>query len=218
VWHTVGDATSTNAFMNPTARILVVYAHSTHHRSHVNRRMIDAVRMLPNVIVHDLYETYPDFLIDVRREQEALAKCDLVVLQHPLQWYSMPSLMKEWLDVVLEHGWAYGHEGHALKGKDFLLSVTTGGPQKAYTREGYHHRPFTEFLPPYQQTAFLCGMRWQEPLVFHGARIADDNAVAAHVQTYVQRLSSYPAWSGASGKQLPEDIPAEEYIHNPEAP
>lgn len=202
--------------MNPAPRILLLYAHPANHHSRVNRQMIAAARSLPNVTVHDLYENYPDFLIDVRREQEALMSSDLIVLQHPLQWYSMPSLMKEWLDVVLEHGWAYGHEGHALRGKDFLLAVTTGGPQKAYSPEGYHRRPFTEFLPPYEQTAILCGMRWNDPLVFHGARLADEAAIEAHVQSYVTKLGSFSTWRDEPGTHIPEDIPAGEYIHHPE--
>jgi putative NADPH-quinone reductase len=215
MWQYVHDVTVSMP-MNSEPRILLLYAHPANHHSHVNRQMIAAARTLPNVTVHDLYETYPDFLIDIAQEQAALASSDLIVLQHPLQWYSMPSLMKEWMDVVLEHGWAYGHEGHALRGKDFLLVVTTGGPQKAYSTEGYHKRPFADFLPPYEQMAFLCGMRWNDPLVFHGARLADEAAISAHVQRYVSTLKSFPDWYDSPARHTPEDIPAGEYIHDPE--
>ncbi|NEX59777.1 glutathione-regulated potassium-efflux system oxidoreductase KefF [Noviherbaspirillum galbum] len=204
--------------MNPTPRILVLYAHPAHHHSHVNRRMFDALRGLPNVTTRDLYECYPDFHVDVALEQSLLAESDLVVLQHPLQWYSMPALMKEYLDVVLEHGWAYGHEGHALRGKDLLLAVTTGGPQASYTSQGYHRRPFSDFLPPYEQTAFLCGMRWHPPVVFHGARLADEAAISRHVQVYVDKLSRYPRWTEEPEQPVPADIAAGEYIHDPEEP
>ena len=102
--------------MNAAPRILILYAHPTHRRSKVNRRLIEAARTVPNVLVHDLYETYPDFYIDVEYEQRMLADADLVVFQHPIQWYSMPALLKEWVDLVLELGWAYGSGGTALKG------------------------------------------------------------------------------------------------------
>ncbi len=82
-------------------RILILYAHSTSHLSRANRRLSEAAASLPNVLVHDLYEMYPDFHIDVAHEQAVLADADLLVFQHPIQWYSMPSLLKEWVYVVL---------------------------------------------------------------------------------------------------------------------
>jgi glutathione-regulated potassium-efflux system ancillary protein KefF len=154
--------------------------------------MIESARLIPGVTVNDLYETYPDFVIDVQREQALVEAADLVVLQHPLQWYGMPALQKEWLDEVLEHNWAYGSRGGALTGKDFWLAVTTGSAEEAYTAEGEHGQPFTAFLPPYRQIALLCGMRWLEPLVMHGSRGANDAAIEAHVARYCAALAAYP--------------------------
>ena len=151
--------------------------------------MIAAARLLPDVTVNELYEQYPDFVIDVEREQSLLARADLVVMQHPIQWYGMPSLQKEWLDQVLEHGWAYGQGGTALAGKHFLLAVTTGGSEQAYGAQGEHGHPFTAFLPPYRQTAELCRMHWLEPLVMHGAQQASEAAIAAHVEAYRRLLA-----------------------------
>lgn len=169
-------------------RVLVLYAHSAPQASHVNKRMIAAARSLPNVTVNELYELYPDFVIDVRREQALLSEAELIVMQHPIQWYGMPSLQKEWLDQVLEHGWAYGKNGHMLEGKKFLLALTTGGATAAYSAQGEHGYPLAAFLPPYHQTAVLCRMQWMEPLVLHGARQADEAAAAAHVETYRRLL------------------------------
>ena len=180
--------------MTATPQILVLYAHPAAHRSRVNRRLAAAARAIPNVTLHDLYETYPDFHIDIPREQALLAQADLVVFQHPIQWYSMPALLKEWLDLVFENGWAYGPGGTALKGKDYWLSVTAGGPVESYRESGYNHRPFDAYLPPFQQTAALCGMRWLSPHIFFGARQADDAAIAAHVAQFQEQLRTYPAW------------------------
>lgn len=175
------------------SRILIVYAHAAPNASRVNRRMIAAARAVPGVVVSELYELYPDFLIDVEREQSLMEQAELIVLQHPMQWYGMPSLQKEWLDQVLEHGWAHGRDGHALAGKHLLLAVTTGGATADYSESGEHGYPFSAFLPPYRQTAILCGMRWLEPLVLHGARRADEDAVAAHVENYRSLLAGFPA-------------------------
>ncbi|MCU7375699.1 NAD(P)H-dependent oxidoreductase [Paucibacter sp. O1-1] len=72
--------------------------------------------------INDLYANYPDFLIDVAREQQLCESHDVIIFQHPFYWYSTPAIVKEWLDLVLEHGWAYGKTGTALKDKMVLSS------------------------------------------------------------------------------------------------
>jgi glutathione-regulated potassium-efflux system ancillary protein KefG len=148
--------------------ILVLFAHPAFERSRVHRRLVEAVAELPGVTFHDLYEAYPDFDIDVRREQGLLLAHDLVVLQHPFFWYSTPPLVKQWEDLVLEHGWAYGTGGTALHGKRLLSAISAGGPERAY-REGGHNR-FTvrQLLAPLEQTARLCGMEYLPPFVVFG--------------------------------------------------
>ncbi len=179
------------------SRTLIVYAHSAPHRSHINQRMIDAARELPDVTVRDLYETYPDFNIDIAREQALLSQADLVVFQHPVQWYSMPSLLKEWVDVVFEPGWAYGNGGTALQGKDFWLAVSTGSASTSYVPDGYHGYPFDAFLPPIRQTVALCGMRWLPPHILYGAHDADDATVVDHIERYRECLATYPHWTAS---------------------
>lgn len=110
-------------------KILVLFAHPAYRRSRSNRALRAAVEALDGVTFHDLYETYPDFAVDVDREQALLAEHDVIVCLHPFFWYSAPALVKEWLDLVLEHGWAYGHEGRQLEGKRWLQAVTVGGRQ-----------------------------------------------------------------------------------------
>lgn len=181
-------------------RVLIIFAHAMPHASRVNRAMRDAARALPNVTVRDLYETYPDFHIDVPAEQALLEAADLIVFQHPIQWYGMPSLMKEWVDMVLEVGWAYGDGGAALRGKHHLLAVTTGSKADAYHAAGQHNWPFSAFLPPFRQTAELCGMHWMPPLILHGAHQVPQAKVDAHVAHYLHLLSVLPR--GASQDHL----------------
>ena len=169
-------------------------AHPHWRDSRVNRRMLAAARAVPGIDVNDLYGSYPDFAIDVEAEQARLAKADLVVLVHPIQWYSMPALQKLWVDDVLGYGWAYGPGGTALQGKDLWLVVTTGSPEAAYHPQNYHRYFFDAFLPPYEQTATLCGMRFLPPLLLHGARRASPQEVQEHVDVFRQRLDSYPDW------------------------
>jgi glutathione-regulated potassium-efflux system ancillary protein KefF len=186
---------------NPTdatssADIYVLAAHQAWRESRVNRPLMEAARALPRVQLQDLYSSYPDYAIDVAAEQSALARARLVVLLHPIQWYSMPALQKLWLDEVLSYGWAYGEgeSSRALQGKDLWLVASTGGPEDSYHPQGYNRYFFDAFLPPYEQTAALCGMRFLPPLILHGARGIDQPALARHLATFSQRLQSYPDW------------------------
>ena len=172
------------------AKVLVVFAHPAFQRSRVNRALVAAARAMEGVTVHDLYETYPDFLIDVKDEQKLLEGHDAVVIQHPFFWYSSPALVKEWLDLVLEYRWAYGEGGEALKGKIMAQAISAGGPEDAYCRKGYNHFSVRELLAPYEQTARLCGMGYAEAFIVHGANNLDRSALAHHSQRYT-------AWLGA---------------------
>ncbi len=169
-------------------------AHPNWRESRVNRRLLDAAREVPGVHVQDLYAAYPDYDIDVHAEQARAAACRLLVLMHPVQWYAMPALLKLWFDEVLTHGWAYGRHGTALQGKDLWLVATTGGPETSYHPQGYNRYFFDAFLPPYEQSAALCGMRFLPPLLFHGAHRARAGEIDAHAAVFRQRLATWPDW------------------------
>jgi glutathione-regulated potassium-efflux system ancillary protein KefG len=142
------------------ARVLILFAHPALEKSRIHRRLIREIPDLPNLTFHDLYEEYPAFDIDVPREQELLLSHDLIVLQHPFFWYSTPPLIKQWEDLVLEHGWAYGSQGVALRGKRMLSLITAGGGASAYQHSGYNRFTIRELLAPIEQTAYLCKMEY----------------------------------------------------------
>ena len=169
-------------------RILLLFAHPSIRRSRVNRALVDAAATVDGVTVHDLYETYPDFAVDVDREQDLLANHDAVVCQHPFFWYSAPSIVREWQDLVLEHGWAYGHDGHALDGKVWMQAITTGGRETAYREDGLNHHTVDELLRPFEATAHLCRMVWHRPFVVHATHIAEKPEIDAAAAAYRTRL------------------------------
>jgi glutathione-regulated potassium-efflux system ancillary protein KefF len=179
------------------ARIVVVVAHPALGHSRITRTLMQvAARARPDggIDVRDLYALYPDYLIDVAAEQAALSEARLVVWLHPVHWYSMPPLLKLWLDEVFAFGWAYGPGGRALAGKDLWLVASTGGPEESYHPASYNRYFFDAFLPPYDQTAALTGMRWLPPLVLHGAHRVDEAALQAHAATFAERLARWPDW------------------------
>ncbi len=178
------------------AEILVIAAHPQMDHSRATRALMDAAARLDpaRVEVVDLYARYPDYFIDIATEQQRLAPARMLVWLHPVHWYSMPPLLKLWLDEVLAFGWAYGPGGRALHGKDLWLAASTGGPQDSYRPDGYNRYFFDAFLHPYEQTAALCGMRWLPPLVLHGAHRAGHDAIAEHARQFAQALQSWPQW------------------------
>lgn len=171
--------------------ILVLLAHPQLDRSEANNHLYNFIQGMEGVTCVDLYAEYPRFEIDVVREQERLRNHDVIIFQHPMYWYSTPAILKEWQDIVLEYGFAYGSCGRELVGKLFLSVITTGGPKEAFTREGYQHFGIRELLTPIQQTAQLCGMEYLPPLVLYAAGHAvDENRLEDHGLHYRELLGA----------------------------
>lgn len=172
-------------------KVLILFAHPAQGRSEVNVHMARVAEWVPGVTLVDLYGEYPVFDIDVDAEQARLNDHDVLIFLHPLYWYSTPAILKEWQDLVLEYGYAYGTDGTALKGKTFLSAVTTGGPAEAYRAEGYNHFTLRELMAPLQQMADLCGMLWVPPFVMHGARHAKESGeIEGHLDTWEHLLEA----------------------------
>ncbi len=168
----------------PKRRLLILFAHPAFERSRVNTVLGETVRELPGVTFHDLYQAYPDFDIDVEHEQQLLLAHDVIVLQHPFFWYSTPAILKEWQDLVLQHGWAYGSKGTALHGKMAMTATTTGGREDAYQKDGHNRFTMGELLAPIGQTFRLCGVDYLPPFIVHGTLRMSSQDIADHARDY----------------------------------
>lgn len=149
-------------------KILVILAHPTFEISRGNKALVDAVNDLSSVTVHNLYGQYSNWQLDVEYEQQLLKQHDLIILQYPLQWYSVPPLLKKWMDDVFTYGFAYGETGTSLQGKELMPVVTTGGLREMYVAGGAINFTISEFLRPVQQTAIYCGMNYKTPFIVFG--------------------------------------------------
>jgi len=190
-------------------RVLVLFAHPVPRRSRVNRRLLAAIEGIEGVRVRDLYAEYPDLDIDAQHEQELLAEHDVLVWQHPFYWYSTPAILKEWQDLVLEFGWAYGPGGTALEGKSFLQVITTGGREEAYQPEGFNRYRITELLAPVHQTVRLCHMKPFPPFVVHGTHRMTEPEIESHARDYrrvVVALTEGRLTAGAYEGRLNADV------------
>lgn len=172
-------------------RILVLSAHPRSSQSIAQQALSDAIRGIPGLTQRDLYALYPEFNIDAATEQRILLEHDLLVLQHPFYWYSAPAIIKEWLDIVLESGWAYGEGGTKLHGKYLMNAITTGGQENFYHAAGRNRFTIEELLAPFNQTAFLCGMAYLEPFSVFAARKQTADSLAAHARRYHDVLTGF---------------------------
>jgi glutathione-regulated potassium-efflux system ancillary protein KefG len=172
------------------ASVLILFAHPALQKSRVHRVLAELLHELPGVSFHDLYEAYPELDINVKEEQRLLLEHELIVFQHPLFWYSTPAILKEWQDLVLEHGWAYGSRGRALRGKKLMSAISTGGRQDAYQHVGYNRFTVRELLAPIAQTAFLCGMEYLPPFVVYGTHRMTPEEIRSHGQRYRELIAA----------------------------
>ena len=173
---------------NPPAKaplkLLVLQAHPRIRSSVVQQAMLRAIAGLEGVTHVDLYAEYPAFDIDVAREQERLLAHDIIILQHPFYWYSSPAIIKEWQDLVLENGWAYGPGGTQLAGRCLMSALSTGGTEAAYQHGGRNRFEIDELLSPFNQTAYLCSMAYLAPFVIHAGRRMSREDLSAATEAY----------------------------------
>ena len=169
-------------------RILILFAHPAFERSRVHKSLIEAISPLDGITLHDLYENYPEFDIDVEKEKQLLLQHQVIVWQHPLFWYSGPALLKQWQDLVLEHGWAYGKEGHALNGKKIFNAITSGGEMEAYRAEGVQRSTIKDFLLPFERSAQLCRMIYLPPFWIPGTHKLNADQITGYSRQYKNLL------------------------------
>ncbi len=129
--------------------ILVVYAHpspKSFNRSLLEVVVDEAQAKGHECVVHDLYAqafqsalTDADFESfnrgkipdDIKAEQMAVKRADVVVFMHPVWWFGLPAIFKGWIDRVFSYGFAYGHDSRGVRpllaGKKAIIVNTAGG-------------------------------------------------------------------------------------------
>ena len=191
-------------------KILVLFSHPKFEKSRANTALVNHIKDIEGVTFHDLYERYPDFHINVSAEKELLNAHDIIIWHHPFYWYSCPPLMKQWIDMVLEFGWAYGPNGNALQNKTCLNVITTGGSRKVYCSEGSNSFTVRQFLRPFEQTANLCGMEYLPPFAVMETHKLSDSDLSNYAIQYgnlIALLKQSLSNSDCEGFSFINDIP-----------
>jgi len=113
----------------------MIFTHPSIDYSIGNKIITDTFLAEKNTEIRHLDKLYPDFKIDAKAEQAALLTADTIVLQYPLFWYSTPALLKQWIDHVLQFGFAFGGKNYKLEGKKMIISFTMGSSIKEFPPE-----------------------------------------------------------------------------------
>ncbi|KAF0156768.1 MAG: modulator of glutathione-dependent potassium efflux system [Syntrophaceae bacterium] len=165
-------------------KVLILFAHPRFEKSKTNRALLASVDKIDGVTLNDLYEQYPDFNIDVEREKNLLLAHEVIIWHHPLYMYSAPAVLKQWMDLVLEYGWAHGSQGNALKDKMIFNALTAGGARESYAINQHNRFTLREFLVPFEQTATVCKMIYLPPFAVHGTHLLSDQQLAEQARLY----------------------------------
>ncbi|PLX86761.1 MAG: NAD(P)H oxidoreductase [Desulfuromonas sp.] len=169
-------------------KILILFAHPRYEKSRANRALLDGLREQQFITVHDLYENYPDFNIDAAREQALLLEHQIIVWHFPFYLYGAPAVIKQWVDLVFEHGWAHGEGANNLVNKQIFCAITSGGTRESYSHGGFNRYTVGELLRPLEQASNLCRMTWLPPFAVQGTYLLTDNMLADYAYWYRQVL------------------------------
>lgn len=171
--------------------ILVIATHPNIKDSKVNKVWIEALKKESNVTVRFLDEIYEENkTIDVEKEKIFLERTERVVFQFPFYWYSMPALMREYFDKVLEFGWAYGPNGDALKEKEFLVALSVGAPEYSYMGGSYNNFTITELLRPLEATANAVQMIYLPYFALFDVPRLSDEDIEESTKKYIKHINS----------------------------
>ncbi|MEZ4600998.1 MAG: NAD(P)H-dependent oxidoreductase [Syntrophotaleaceae bacterium] len=168
--------------------ILILFAHPRFEKSRANKALLGALHGQDGITVHDLYELYPDFNVDIAREQDLLLAHQIIIWHYPLFLYGAPAMVKQWMDLVLEHGWAHGAGVTTLEDKQLFVTITSGGTRESYSHSGFNRHTMSELLFPLRQATRLCRMTWLPPFAVQGTYRLTDDMLANYGSMYRQVL------------------------------
>ncbi|MGV3278813.1 NAD(P)H-dependent oxidoreductase [Rickettsiales bacterium LUAb2] len=178
-------------------KLLLVTHPNLTNGSTVNKKVTEAIRESKSVdTIKDLYQEYPDFKINVQKEQEILDSHDLIIVQAPFYWYTLPPLFHHWVNEVLAFGYAYGGASK-LEGKKWLTAITTGSPITTYRSGAKNNFSISEMLKPLQQSVNYCYMEWLPVFSINGTinngngKPLSEQELNAKIEEYINLIRSY---------------------------
>lgn len=129
---------------------------------------------------------------DILAEQEKLFWSDVLLLQFPLWWFSVPAILKGWVDRVFTMGRVYGggkwYSNGALRGRRAMCALTTGGPEGIYGPRGRNGSVDKVLFHVQHGMLAFVGYEVLPPFVAWSAARAGDDGRARYLGAYRERL------------------------------
>lgn len=180
------------------SKVLVVSGHRDLENSFANKKIIEFLKENLTEAKFEYLHEYLNKDFDIEEQQNKLAESDIIVLQFPIFWYAMPSIMQKWFEDVFVYGFAYWSAGHKLKWKKLVVSLTTGGSDETYTLWAEQWYPIEVFLFSIQRIAAKCWLEWSwffhtwwiNPFV-EGKKLAELNEkIKSHSEKLLEKIKS----------------------------
>jgi NAD(P)H dehydrogenase (quinone) len=103
-------------------------------------------RAKPEYLVYALEQRHADskgaLAHDIAQEIEKVVWADTIIFSFPIYWFSVPAIMKGWIDRVFVSGRFYGgmrfYDRGGLKGKRAIVALTLGGQEHMFAQDGVH--------------------------------------------------------------------------------
>ncbi|XP_016308630.1 NAD(P)H dehydrogenase [quinone] 1 [Sinocyclocheilus anshuiensis] len=130
---------------------------------------------------------------DIAEEQHKLEQAELVIFQFPLYWFSIPAIMKGWIDRVLTQGFAFTlqkmYDNGIFKAKKAILSFTTGGTESMFKPDGVHGDINVPLWPLQNGVLRFCGFQVLAPQIFWCPAHTPPDARNAMLEAWRERLN-----------------------------
>jgi putative NADPH-quinone reductase len=173
--------------------MLILNFHPDPAKSRVNAALAQAASALPGIEVVTMAHQREGARFDYAREVERLASAERVVLQFPVQWYSGPSLLADWMAQILTIAFYVRAEedGSRIEGRRLMIAAVAGNTPENYQPGGRVAIPLPELLRPFEATARRCGLEWNEPFIVFRSSFLTDAELAHEAARYCERLEEF---------------------------
>lgn len=181
------------------SKTLILMFHPDPEKSVANAALARAAAEVESVEVVDIAAVFPDRRIDLMTdgaiEAQRLLGADRIVLQFPVQWYSVPSLMKDWIDAVFTRMYYVfaETEGDHLAGTPLMIAATAGNTPDNYRSGGQIAISLEEIFTPLRATAIRAGLPWHTPYILYHANALSEAQAAAAGPGYQMALRGFIA-------------------------
>jgi NAD(P)H dehydrogenase (quinone) len=116
----------------------------------------------------------------------------LLILQFPMWWFSLPAMLKGWIDRVFVFGAAYDFgrtwDKGVFVGRRAMLALTASAPEAAFYPDGRSGDMERVLWPIHAGVLALCGYSVLPPFIAHGIPFVGEQAMQADIERYRQRL------------------------------